>query len=123
MSIVEIHSRLSNTALLYFVLITAWAYWRFFRKEGLSPGFWGSLVIAEILLLLQSGLGAYMWITGLRPARDVHILYGIVSLMALPAVYMFTKGRQERSEMLMYGTTALITIGLIMRAVFTATGG
>ena len=123
MSVVELHARFSNTALFYFIILSAWAYWRFFRKQGMDSNYWGALIIAEGLLLLQVLIGVYMMIIGLRPARvEVHIMYGVVSLMALPAVYMFTKGRQERPEMLMYGTTALITVGLIMRAMFTATG-
>ena len=123
MSIIEVHSRLANTALYYFLLLTVWGYWRFFRKQGMDPSFWGALVIGEILLLLQSGLGAYMWILGLRPARWAHYLYGIVAPMALPMAFMYTKGKQDRPEILMYGTTTLITVGLILRAMFTATTG
>jgi len=123
MSIIEIHGRFANTALYYFILLTVWGYWRFFRKRGMDPGFWGALVIGEILLLLQSGIGGYMWLIGLRPARWAHYLYGVVGPMALPMVYMYTRGRQDRPEMLMYGTTTLITVGLILRAMFTATSG
>ena len=117
----EIHANLANTALYYFVLLAVWGYFRFFRKEGISSGFWGAIVIAEILLLLQSVLGGYLWISGLRPARTIHLLYGIVTPMALPMVYMFTKGHQERRDMLMYGTTCLFAVGLVLRAMSTGT--
>ena len=123
MSILEIHGRLADTALYYFILLSVWGYWRFIRKQGMDPSYWGALVIGEILLLLQAGLGGYMWLVGLRPARWAHYLYGIVGPMALPMVFMYTKGKQERPEMLMYGTTTLITVGLILRAMFTATSG
>ncbi|MCB9134801.1 MAG: hypothetical protein H6636_05200 [Anaerolineales bacterium] len=123
MSIIDIHGRFANTAMYYFILLTLWGYWRFFRKQGMDPSFWGALVIGEVLLLLQSGLGGYMWLIGLRPARWAHYLYGIVSPMALPMVFMYTKGRQDRPELLMYGTTTLITVGLIIRAMMTATTG
>jgi heme A synthase len=116
----EVHANLANTALYYFVVLSIWGYFRFFRKEGISSGFWGAIVIAEILLILQSVLGGWLWISGLRPARGVHLLYGIVAPMALPMVYMYTRGRQKRPEMLMYGTACLITIGLVLRA--TSTG-
>ena len=123
MSVLEIHGRFANTALYYFILLTVWGYWRFFRKQGMDPGLWGALVIGEILLLFQSGIGGYMWLIGLRPARWAHYLYGVVGPMALPMVYMYTRGKQDRPEMLMYGTTTLITVGLILRAMFTATSG
>ena len=123
MSIFDVHGRLANTALYYFILLTIWGYWRFFRKQGMDPAFWGALVIGEILLLLQTGLGGYMWVIGLRPARWAHYLYGIVAPMALPMAFMYTKGKQDRPEILMYATTTLITMGLILRAMFTATTG
>lgn len=123
MSVIEIHGRLANTAMYYFIFLTLWGFLRFFRKQGMEPSFWGALVIAEILLLLQSGLGGYMWVIGLRPARWAHYLYGIVSPMALPMVFMYTKGKQERPEILMYSTTTLITVVLIIRAMYTATTG
>ncbi|HNB50901.1 MAG TPA: hypothetical protein PK530_03115, partial [Anaerolineales bacterium] len=58
-----------------------------------------------------------------RPARWAHYLYGIVGPMALPMVFMYTKGRQERPELLMYATTTLITVFLIIRAMVTAQVG
>lgn len=124
MNAVELHATLANTSLLYFVFLAIWGYWRFFRKQGLDPSYWGALAIGELLLLLQSGLGAYLWFAiGLRPSRTIHVLYGVVSLMAIPAVYMYTKGGHDRAEMLMYGTTTLITAGLILRAFATAVSG
>ncbi len=120
MNLSEFHAQFANTALYYFLLISLWGYWRFFRKQGLDASYWGAVVIAEVLLLIQSGIGTYLWIIGLRPARGMHVLYGIVSLTALPAVYIYTKGRSERADMLMYSTTALITVGLLLRAIFTA---
>ncbi len=119
----DIHARLANTALYYFLFLTVWGYWRFFRKQGLSSSFWGAVAIAEILLLLQGVLGGVLWLQGLRPARTVHLLYGIVAPMAIPAVYVYTRGRGERAEMLMYGTTCLITVGLILRATTTGAFG
>ncbi len=120
MSLPELHDRLADTALLFFLLISLWGYWRFLRKQGLAASYWGALAIGEAILLFQSGLGAYLWVIGLRPGRTIHILYGVVSLMALPMAYVYTKGRTSRAEMLIYGTTSLITVGLILRAVGTA---
>jgi len=65
-------------------------------------------------------LGASMWLGGLRPGRVVHILYGVVSGLGIPAVYAYTKGREERAEMLLYAATLLVTVGLIFRAILTA---
>ena len=39
--------------------------------------------------------------------------------MVIPGVYLNTKGRGERGEMLMYGTWSLIAMGLALRAIST----
>ncbi len=120
MTLSEVHARLANTALFYFLLLSLWGYWRFFRKEGVNASYWGALAIAELLILVQGGVGAYLWLVGLRPDRGIHLLYGVVSAMAIPAAYAYTQGRSQRPEILIYGTAMLITVGLILRAVATA---
>ncbi|HLE50827.1 MAG TPA: hypothetical protein VI755_02120 [Anaerolineales bacterium] len=120
MSLVEIHGRLANTSLIFFLVMAMWGFWRFFRHQGLGASFWGALVIAEILIIAQGGLGAYLWISGLRPLRGfIHILYGVVSVLAIPLVYSYTKGRQERPEMLLYAVALLIMVGLVLRSMVT----
>jgi hypothetical protein len=119
LTVSDIHSSLANAALYYFILLAAWGTLRFVRKQGVDSSFWGALVIAELLLVAQVLLGGYMWLIGLRPGRNVHLLYGIVSLMAIPGMFMYTKGRSDRPEMLMYAVIALVMIGILLRAMFT----
>ena len=119
MPLTEVHARLANTALFFFLIMSIWGTWRFLRKRGLEGSYWGALVIAELLILVQGGLGAYLWLIGLRPMRSIHILYGVVSALALPLAFAYTKGREGRPEMLIYTVTLLITVGLILRAMFT----
>ncbi len=122
MTINQVHDRLANVALIYFAALAVWGTWRFLRKQGISPAFWGATVIAELILALQGVLGITLWLNGVPPA-PIHIMYGAVGLMALPAVYMYTKRRTDRPEMLMYAVVALITVGLIIRAMSTALPG
>ena len=120
MPLVEIHARLANTTLFFIVIMAIWGAFRFLRKQGLAGSYWGASVIAEILILLQGALGVYLWIVGLRPDRGIHPLYGAVIAFALPFVYLYTKGREDRPEMLMYTVAYLLMIGLTLRAMFTA---
>jgi hypothetical protein len=120
MSLGEIHGRLGFTALYFIAILAIWALWRFFRKEGVNSNYWGALAIAEILVLLQGALGAYLWLSGLRPGRGVHILYGIVAALIIPGIYLFTKGDEDRRVMLIYGVGLLIMVGIILRGVMTA---
>ncbi len=119
MPLTEMHSRLANTALLFFLIMTIWGGWRFLRKRGIDSSYWGALVIAEMLILIQGGLGAYLWFDGLRPIRNVHVLYGIISALAIPAAYVYTKGRDGRPEILIYTITFLLAVVLILRTMVT----
>jgi heme A synthase len=122
MTLVDVHARLANTALFFCVIMGVWGVWRFFRRQGVDGSYWGAVVIAEVLLIAQGILGGYLWITGLRPVRNIHLLYGIVSVLALPLIYFYTKGQEERRDMLMYGAGFLIMVGLVLRAMTTGGG-
>jgi hypothetical protein len=120
MTLIDLHARFGLTALYYFLAISLWGFFRFFRRQGLDSAYWGALVIAELLLLGQGLLGGYLWVVGLRPARAIHILYGFVALAMIPGTYVYTKGRSDRPEILVYGTATIVGVGLLMRALFTA---
>jgi len=117
-----LHGRLANTVVMYAILMALWGFWRYFRKQGMDSSYWGAVVIAEVLILIQGAVGVFMRISGILPARGwFHILYGIVAAISLPAVYMFTKGRDERRDMLIYAAIFLFLTGIALRAM--ATGG
>lgn len=120
MNLSEIHARIGNMALLYFLIVSLWGFYRFFRKQGIDSAFWGALAIAELLVIAQVLLGVYLWVNGLRPARSIHVLYGVVIPLLIPGAYLYTKGRSERAEILVYAAATIITVGLIIRAVYTA---
>jgi hypothetical protein len=116
-----IHERLATTALYYFLVIALWGYFRFFRKQPIDPSYWGGLVIAEVLVLAEALLGGYLWLSGFQPARGwLHVLYGALIPAMIPLAYAYTRGRADRSEILIYGTVTIITAGLILRAIYTA---
>lgn len=118
-----IHARLANTVLLYILIMTLWGFWRFFRKQGMDSSYWGAVVIAEVLILIQGAVGLFLFVMGLSPGRGwVHILYGIVGAIALPAVYLYTKGRDDRRDVLMYAVVFLFQFGIFMRAMITGGG-
>lgn len=120
MSLAEIHARLGNTAMYYIIIMAVWGLWRYFRKQGLDSNYWGALVIGEVLILAQGLLGAYLYVTGARPGRGIHLLYGVVSAIVIPGLYAYTHGDDRRRVMLIYGITLLVLVGLIIRAIGTA---
>lgn len=121
MTLPQIHDGLANATIMYCAIMAVWGLWRFFRKEGLSGGFFGAVVVAEILLLVQGVIGIILFMgAGRYQAGFMHWLYGIVLVLSAPVVFAYTKGRQERPEMLLYAVAFLIMIALVLRAMVTA---
>jgi hypothetical protein len=122
MTLVEIHGKLANTALLYTIILAVWGLWRFFRRQGVDGSYWGALLIAEILYVAQASLGAFLLISGIGDlaGRYMHILYGIVSVLVVPAIFFYTHGNEQRRAMLIYGVGLLFLVGVILRGMATA---
>jgi hypothetical protein len=120
MSLTQIHGQLSTAVMLYAAALGAWGILNFMRRQGVSEGYWGALVIGELLVLIQGSLGGILWTQGLRAARDIHVLYGVMTALGIPAVYVYTRGREGRAENLAYGSAALLVALLAFRAVTTA---
>ena len=120
MPLTQIHARLAISALMFVVILTLWGFWRYFRKQGLDGNYWGALATLEVLILAQGALGIFLWYSGLRPGHGgMHVLYGIVSAITLPAAYAFTKGRDARREMLIYSLALIFLAGVAARAMLT----
>ncbi len=115
-----LHDRLALTALMYVTVMGLWGLWRAFRRQEIDGSFWGALVVAEIVILIQGLLGGYMWFAGLRPMRGgVHILYGIASALVIPGVFAFTRGGADRRATFIYAISLLFLAGLIIRGITT----
>jgi hypothetical protein len=120
MSLTDVHGQLSNALLLYTVIVGVWGFYNFIRRREVSEGYWGALVIAELLILAEGLLGGYLWYQGHRPGRWVHVLYGVTTALGIPAVYLYTRGREGRAENLAYGSVTLLMALLAVRAIITA---
>jgi heme A synthase len=93
----------------------------FVRKSASTGGFRSTLVLTEILFLVQGVVGTAMFVGGRRPHDGLHWLYGILLVIVLPIAASYTSGRDPRRESLVYGLAGLFMAGLAIRA-FT-TGG
>ena len=120
MTLSEFHGQLSNAVVLYAVILGVWGIYDFVRRQGVSEGYWGALVIGELLILAQGSLGGLLWAQGVRPERGVHVIYGVVTALGIPAIYVYTRGREGRAENLAYGSASLIVALLAYRAIITA---
>ena len=120
MAFLQLHTRLGNVTIPSFILVIAlWALLNFARKQGLSPSYWGALVVGEVLLAVQGFLGLLIYLQGNRPPRVVHYLYGVFILLVWPGLFAYTQGQDTRREALLYGLVSLFLFGVSLRAIGT----
>ena len=82
----------------------------------------GMLALGEGLYVIQALIGVVMALNGLAPARGiVHYLYGVIMIIAIPGIYLFTRGRNGKNEALLYAMMAFFLAGVAFRAMTTAT--
>ena len=123
MSLAEMHARLGNTALYFTAAMAIWGLWRFFRRQGVDSNYWGAMVIAEVLYLLQASLGLFVYLSGAGELdkQYIHILYGVVAVLVVPGVFVYARGDEQRRSSLVYAVSFLFLVGIILRS--ASTGG
>jgi hypothetical protein len=119
MDLAAFHLRLATTVLLYFLALSIWGFIRFFLKRGVDSNYWGALVIGEVVALVQGLIGIILSASGGVPGQPIHILYGVLTALGIPAAFAFTRGRDSRREMLIYGAVLLFMVGIAFRAMDT----
>ena len=120
MSLTEVHANLANAMLLFLVVAGLWGVGTYVLKREITGSYWGILAVGELLILAQLIVGIALLIQGARPGRDIHILYGIVAAIGLPAYYGYSKGRDDRRAALYFGLLCLFLFGISLRALDTA---
>jgi hypothetical protein len=121
MTLVDIHARLANSMLIFLSVAGVWGLAIFFLRRSITGSYWGILAVGEILIVAQMIIGIILWIDGGRPARTIHVLYGIVAGISLPGYYAYTKGRDDRRTSVAYGLICLFLVGISIRAMSVAT--
>lgn len=120
MSLAVIHDRLAISAVLFAGVCAVWGFINYIRNQPITSGYWGALVICEGLMILQGILGIALAVQGNEPVRGiVHYLYGVTAVISLPAVYVFTGGRDTRRESMLYAIVCVWLLLIALRAVTT----
>ena len=115
-----LHARLLVTILLFFGSLSIWGFVSYLRGQSISGSYKGALAIGELLMLAEFALGVLLLLSGAQPYRpSIHILYGIVAVIGLPGAFAYTRGRDDRWELLIYVTVCLFLCGIALRALTT----
>jgi heme A synthase len=116
---VSLHRVLSNSLVLFFVLVGLWGLVRAIRGRGVEASYLGALVIGEGLFVLQAILGVIMLVAGDEPGRIVHLIYGTFALVALPGLFAYIKGDDSNRAQWYYAILTLFLFGVALRAIGT----
>ncbi|HEY7351009.1 MAG TPA: hypothetical protein VH599_22055 [Ktedonobacterales bacterium] len=91
------------------------------RQPLINPIFSSALRVTAGLALLQAIIGAALFLIGNRPPDQLHYVYGLVVLFAIPAALIYLSGKPEhiRRDLLMLAFAALVVAAAAVRAALT----
>ena len=116
----EIHSRLANTALIFIAILGIWALISRIRSKPLDGNWFGAAIIGELLIIGQAAIGTWIYLQGMGaalPRPYLHILYGLVAVLALPAAYgYFSQLEDDNVQCIAMFVTCFFLWGILMRA-------
>jgi hypothetical protein len=116
--VVELHALIARSLVMYFALVGAWGVFLGIRKHEFGPAYRGALLIGVALGIVQAVVGVLLLATGLRPADNLHYLYGATVIVTLPLVGSYITDKRF-SRPLAYGLASLFMAGLAIRAITT----
>jgi hypothetical protein len=90
----------------------------YFRKGTASGGLRSTLVLTAALFVVQGLWGLLLLATSHHLRDSLHILYGVLLVIALPIAASYV-GQNRRREPLVYGIVGLIMAALTIRAFMT----
>ena len=114
----QVHSLFAWALVLYWAAIGLWGLFLAIRRTGMTPSYGGALAIGVMLGVGQAFLGLVLLVIGGRPRDDLHFLYGLSIIVALPLAQQLIANR-ALSRPLVFGLAALFTMGLGLRAITT----
>lgn len=87
----------------------------------ISPVYRSAIRITGLLALIQAILGGVLVLMGGQPKDQLHYVYGIVVLLAVPAASVYLTGKPEKAQrdLLVLIVAALIVAAAAVRAFMT----
>jgi hypothetical protein len=124
MGLLQIHDGLANTAVLFIAALGIWALFYRLRSRALDSTWFGAAMIGELLIVAQGALGGILYLQGLGsalPRPFMHILYGVVALICLPAAQSyFGNLEDEKVKALAMAAVCAFLWGILLRASYVA---
>ena len=118
--LLTLHQGLFRAGVLITLIVAGWGLWTWLRKQPAGGGYRSTLVMTEVLFVLQALVGIGLYTSGRRPHDSLHLLYGVLLIITLPVATSYTSSHDKRREPLVFGVAGLFMTGLAIRALTTA---
>ena len=118
-TILLLHDRLSITVVLFMFAVGIWGLFTFFSGGVLGGSISGAMLIGQVLIVIQVVLGLILLTDGFRPVSNIHYLYGVTGVIAMPFAYSYLQRRTPREALLFFSLVALFIGGIGIRAITT----
>ena len=121
----ELHGVLSRAIVMFAAVAGFYGLYLYFRKQTVTPSYWGIIVVGNLLTVAQGAIGLLMAFSGAQTGEWTHILYGITAALWIPIIsfvnQQFNKGERNVRETLIVALVSLFQVGVAIRAI--GTGG
>ena len=119
-TLVTIHRQLANTGVLYMFACGVWGLVMYARKRPMDSNYRGVLVIGYVLGDVIGLFGVLLLLAGARPGDALHILYGVLAALSLPAAAGYLQDKPDLRKPLVYGLVSFFVFGVMIRGIITA---
>ncbi len=118
-SLVDLHRDVAFVAVVAIALVMLEATYRWLSGKPAS-GFSSRVAVAAIVVVVTAGgLGAALYATGRRPQDQLHLMYGLIAVAAIPVAELYASGLRPRQQAIARCVVGLAAIGVIARLFMT----
>jgi heme A synthase len=118
--LMDMHFQLSRLGLAAAgVMALVGVYIGIIRKGDVTPVFRSATYVVFGTMLLQALIGLIMYILGGRPREEVHLIYGMATVLALPFFMFVEMTARKRPAMGSYIWGFTLLAGVIIRSIST----
>jgi heme A synthase len=101
------------------VMVSIAVYIGIIRKGDVTPLFRSATYVVLGTIILEALVGLLMVSQGGRPAQDVHFIYGMASVLALPFFIFVEVTAKKRPAMGSYIWGFGLLAGILLRSIMT----
>ncbi|PJF40004.1 MAG: hypothetical protein D6737_07550 [Chloroflexi bacterium] len=115
----EIHFLISRIGLVASILMFIIASYIGYRKRDVTQQYRRATYAIAALILLQGALGGALYAMGGRPGQEVHYVYGLGAVLALPFFIFVEVTSKKRPAMSSYIWGFFLLFAVIVRTILT----